>query len=361
MSPPLPTVPRTVLPLTVALLLASCVLVAIAILTAAPSARADVFGPSQIVSVGRLEGFEVEQQAKEAKDTAISGNGQYVVFDGAFGGKTGVFRRDLATGEVQVVAEGKAELPSISETGQYVSFTTNERLDEENDRNSSPDVYVRNMDIPDEGHCHVEWEQNGEQCPFTIASAVDGSSQGLEYHYELEEGEFSARSLGFEESHYGSLAEGRSALDASGNEVVFVTIASSDLNGPEKAYAPKLQVVVRYLETKRTELVSTVYREGQETSEPVPVEKEAFRGAAFPGGDSPPEFPHQGQLRRRVPERRRERRRLDGQRGRQTGADARPREPGRRIRRSSVARNRGIRGRVHETRDGRIGPAESGV
>lgn len=294
MSPPLPTVPRIVLPLTLALLLASCVLVAVALLTAAPSARADVFGPSQIVSVGRLEGFEVEQQAKEAKDTAISGNGQYVVFDGAFGGKTGVFRRDLATGEVQVVAEGKAELPSISETGQYVSFTTNERLDEENDRNSSPDVYVRNMDIPDEGHCRAEWEQNGEQCPFTIASAVDGSSQGLEYHYELEEGEFSARSLGFEESHYGSLAAGRSALDASGNEVVFVTIASSDLNGPEQAYAPKLQVVVRYLETKRTELVSTVYREGQETSEPVPVEKEAFRGAAFPGGDSPPEFPTKG-------------------------------------------------------------------
>ncbi len=76
--------------------------------------------------------------------------------------------------------------------------------------------------------------------------------------------------------------------------MVFVTIASSDLNGPEQAYAPKLQVVVRYLETKRTELVSTVYREGQETSEPVPVEKEAFRGAAFPGGDSPPEFPTKG-------------------------------------------------------------------
>ena len=56
----------------------------------------------------------------------------------------------------------------------------------------------------------------------------------------------------------------------------------------------ELQVVVRYLETKRTELVSTVYREGQETSEPVPVEKEAFRGAAFPGGDSPPEFPTKG-------------------------------------------------------------------
>ncbi len=275
-------------------LLACCLAAVLALARAAPT-RADVFGPIQIISTGRLEGFEAEQQAKEAKDSAISGNGRYVAFDGAFGGKTGVFRRDLATGEVQVVAGGDAELPSISENGQYVSFTTNERLDEENDPNSSPEVYVRNMDIPADGPCEAEWEQDGEQCAYTIASAVNGSSRGLEYHYEVEEGEFSARAAPFEEKHYGSLAAGRSALDAQGNEVVFMTTAWSDVNGPEEPYVPKLEVVVRYLESRRTELVSTVYREGYETSEPVPVEKEVFLGAAYPGGDSPPEFPSRGE------------------------------------------------------------------
>ena len=238
------------------------------------------------------------------------------------------------------MAEGNAELPSISENGQYVSFTTNEPLDPENDTNISPDVYVRNMDVPAGGPCSAEWEQNGEPCAFTIASAVDGSSHGLEYHYELEEGEFSARAAPFEEAHYGSLAAGRSALDAHGDEVVFVTIASSDLNGPEQPFAPKLQVVVRYLDSKRTELVSTAYREGHETPEPVPVEKEVFLGAAFPGGDSPPAFPTQGPVRRRRAERGRKRRRLDGQLRREAGADARAREPRRRIRRSAVAGNR---------------------
>ncbi len=216
------------------------------------------------------------------------------MFDGAFGGKTGVFRRDLANDEVQVVAEGDAELPSVSENGQYVSFTTNERLDRENDTNVSPDVYVRNMDIPAAGPCSAEWEQNGEPCAFTIASAVDGSSHGLEYEYEVEHGEYSSERA-FQEAHYGSIAAGRSALDARGNEVVFVTIAYSDLNGPEQPFVPKLQVLVRYLDTKRTELVSTAYREGHETSEPVPVEREAFRGAVFPGGDTPPAFPSRGQ------------------------------------------------------------------
>ncbi len=40
------------------------------------------------------------QQADYAHDPAISGNGRYVVFDGSYGGRTGVWRRDLQTGAV---------------------------------------------------------------------------------------------------------------------------------------------------------------------------------------------------------------------------------------------------------------------
>ncbi len=60
---------------------------------------------------------------------------------------------DLATGAIEQVAGGDAELPSISENGQYVSFTTNEgaSLAEITDgRSHEPkqeavQVYVRDM------------------------------------------------------------------------------------------------------------------------------------------------------------------------------------------------------------------------
>ena len=193
-------------------------------------ARADVFGPISLVSESAT------QQAVYAHDPAISGDGRYVAFDGFFGGKTGVFRRDLATGAVEEVAAGaaetpagSAELPSISEDGRYVSFTTTAALTPE-DKNEAPDVYVRDME-----------PQPGEP-EYTLASAVDGSTQDLTY-------EPSGPS-------YGSLASGRSALSANGREVVFVTTAVSDLAGPG---TPALQVAVRDLDTNSTQLVSAAY------------------------------------------------------------------------------------------------------
>ncbi len=116
------------------------------LLAGGASARADVFGSISLVSAGAVAGTSNDEQADHAGDSAISGDGRYVAFDGSFGGRTGVFRRDLVTGEVALVAGGDATMPSISEDGRYVSFTTTARLDEQNDTDAAPDVYVRDME-----------------------------------------------------------------------------------------------------------------------------------------------------------------------------------------------------------------------
>jgi Tol biopolymer transport system component len=254
---------RTVLPrrraLPGSLLAASALTLACAasLLTDAP-AGADVFGPISLVSQSAVPGSTHNQQADYAHDPAISGNGQYVAFDGSYGGATGVWRRDLATGTVEQVAGGDAELPSISEDGRYISFTTTQALTPE-DPNKGPDVYVRDME-----------PQPGEP-EYMLVSAVNGSTEGLTYEY-------TGSSPMFEEEHYGSLASGRSALSANGQEVAFVTSAVSNLAGP---HTPALQVAVRNLDTLETRLVSV--RIGT-SDEPVSTQEgEDDYGAVFTG------------------------------------------------------------------------------
>jgi hypothetical protein len=245
-----------------------CCVVPLALLVPA-LAEADVFGPISLVSQGTLGGGAT-QQAVYAHDPAISGNGQYVAFDGSFGGKTGVFRHDLATGAIEPVAVGavaedghscaieqsgqespcNAELPSISETGRYVSFTTTAALTPEGiaDKSKAPNVYVRNME-----------PQPGEP-EYTLASAVTvgGQTQALSYEYASNP-ETEAEQREFEEEHYGALASGRSALSANGQEVAFVTTAISNLANPAETNTPALQVAVRNLATHETQLVSVAY------------------------------------------------------------------------------------------------------
>jgi hypothetical protein len=257
----------------VVLLLSASWVVACAALTAPGSAGADVFEPISLVSAiappyappGHAE------QADYAHDPAISGDGDYVAFDGSIGGISGVWRRDIATGAVEPVAAGplgspksSSELPSISEEGRYVSFTTSASL-VEGDHNEGPDVYVRDMDV-------------GESEPdaFKLASAVSGTEESLTYDTS-------------EPKFYGSVAAGGSALSASGEEVAFVTTAISDLAGPE---TPAMQVAVRNLHTKQTQLVSVVYdpAAGAETGEPVPTSSDGS-SAVFPGAAQAPRFP----------------------------------------------------------------------
>jgi hypothetical protein len=231
-----------------------CAVLTAVLATASTPAAADVFGPISLVSESAPPAVPADaaQQVLYAHDPAISGDGRYVAFDGSFGGKTGVFRREVATGAVEPVAvgtpdtpAGSAELPSISETGRYVSFTTTAALTPE-DKNTAPEVYVRDMEpLPGEPQ-------------YTLASAitVGGKTQALTYKYSGEPG---TEQLEFEEGHYGSLASGRSALSANGQEVAFVTTAISNLANPAKANTPALQVAVRNLATHETQLVSVAY------------------------------------------------------------------------------------------------------
>lgn len=280
----------------------------VALLGAGSPAAADVFGPSVMDSAGvvSLSGEGVAQQAQYAHDPAISGNGRYVAFDGAIGGISGVWRRDLETGEVQPVAVGRqvpgsescesarapceAMLPSISADGNYVSFTTAAPLAPGEDRNSAPDVYVRNLSIPvslqqmeapSAQPCEAEGPAAIEpsRCAFTLVSAVDRGVEGLAY----EQGQ----------SSYGSVAGGRSAITSDGSEVAFVTTSMSNLAGPN---TPPLQVAVRNLAAHTTQLVSA--ERDPTTGQPVPgrpvaaVEGGTTYGAVFSPDITPPTFPN---------------------------------------------------------------------
>jgi hypothetical protein len=276
---------------------------------AATPAQADVFETIELVSQGFLAsaGAGVQLQADHAHDAAISGDGRYVAFDGSFSGLTGVWWRDLQSGELRPVAVGTgvggracaptisgaaspcdAELPSISEHGQYVSFTTQAPLAPHEDVNALPDVYVRNMNVqaPEVQStvcANAEAEDAADllsPCPYTLVSAADGSDAGLTY--EAAKG-------------YGSIAAGRSALSADGHTVAFVTTAVSDLTDPQDPATPStpaMQVAVRNLTTRQTQLVSARYdsASGQALPGQAPTASEGSHtfGAVYaPGGESP--------------------------------------------------------------------------
>lgn len=261
-------------------------------------AQADVFGPISLVSEGSLADGEA-QQAEYAHDPAISGNGQYVVFDGSFGGVTGVWRRDLQKpGALEQVAGGDAELPSISSSGQYVSFTTNEGLSlpeaSHGRLDSSPhpeaaNVYVRDMAVQPAASAAEEAARPPGERAFKVVSAVDGSQEPLTYV----PGAFPTKE--------GSMAVGRSAISAGGAEVAFVTSAVSNLvrypqiekeeeerGETPKPHTPPLQVAVRYLDTGETVLVSRCYAHCEPNVEPAvaSVEGNQVYGAVFPGASA---------------------------------------------------------------------------
>jgi hypothetical protein len=264
--------------------------VAVALMALAPSlAQADVFGPISLASASAIPGFGGNQQAVYAHDSAISGNGRYVVFDGSYAGRTGVWLRDLQTGAVEAVATEDpndpsisapdASLPSISDDGRFVSFTTTAQLDPVDDTNHAPDVYVRDMDVAAGQPCEPG-PGSAQPCAFTLVSAVDGANAGLSYEQPVEG-----------EKNFGSIAAGRSAISADGREVAFVTSAISNLAG---AGTPALQVAVRYLDSDHTELVSVA--DEPASGNPLPgqpvsgLQGEVY-GAVFTGaGGAAPRF-----------------------------------------------------------------------
>jgi hypothetical protein len=247
-------------------------------------ATADVFKPIELVSARpvQLTSGTLSEQAERATESVVSADGRYVAFVGSFGGVSGIWRRNLETGAVEQVAPGgafaqsDARLPSISEEGRYVSFTTTARLAPEDDPNKAPDVYVRDMDKPCQtqgGACVACAEHQDaaelEGCPFVLVSAVEDSSEGATYEYAQPT----------EEQSFGSLASGRSAMSADGRYVVFETAAESNLLGGP---TPPREILVRDLETDETRLVSSEYdpQTGTDTGVPVPMGERV--GAAYP-------------------------------------------------------------------------------
>ncbi|MGH2939785.1 MAG: hypothetical protein ACRDPE_16870 [Solirubrobacterales bacterium] len=221
---------------------------AAALLSTASTAAAE-FGPIDLVSKSTKE------QADLAIDPALSADGNYLAFDGVLGGHEGIFRKDLATGELRLVAEMRvrgqtAPEPSISADGRYVAFATTVELDPVDDvQLGTDDVYVADLAT--------------SPPTYELASALDGcdpATSALPCGLTYVEGEGVLVGAG-------SVAAGRVALSADGREVAFITQIASDLTGAVgAAESPAGEVAVRDLVTDRTTLISVA----PGTAEPVP-------------------------------------------------------------------------------------------
>jgi hypothetical protein len=185
------------------------------------------------------------QQFEEAGSPAFAQEGRYVAFRGSLAGVPGVYRRDLQTGEIAIVAGEDATAPSISANGRYIAFTSAAVLDPQDegpdgdDGGGCPQVYVRDMDLaptaPD---------------AYTLASVPIGSSEeGLTFAPACPSGGSGLA---------GAQAAGGVALSANGREVAFTVLSSSDLMSGEREHptTEASQVAVRDLETHTTTLVS---------------------------------------------------------------------------------------------------------
>ncbi|HEY1688149.1 MAG TPA: hypothetical protein VGF95_04720 [Solirubrobacteraceae bacterium] len=259
----------------------------IALLAIASPARA-LYGPplagvgagAEIVSV---DNSSDEQANAPTTDADISGNGLYVVFQteatNLFEGdgesakeqeeneppgtvrEGGIFRYDILTGQIQIVASGNlvvsegpkegevlvrgAKNPSVSEDGQYVAFSSGQPLVAQaaeraaSAGHNSIDVYVRDMSSP----------HPVEEGGYTLVSALNHSEEPPEY----------------DDSGIGTIAGGEpgtqvwpnTAISANGRYVLFraVEVPSNLPEGGEAKTVPG-QLFVRDLQEETTTLVT---------------------------------------------------------------------------------------------------------
>lgn len=242
------------------------------------------FTPFALVSANPAKDLEADY----AFDPAISADGRYVAFTGSVASQPGVYRKNIATGAIELVAAGNhAGAPSISADGRYVSFTS-----DQNPETGAPDstkecssVYVRDMQIePKHQPAQPISTQLEPWLPeaggaFTLASARNASSESLTYVFTPNV-----------YSTCGAAAAARVALSADGQEVAFTVLSPSDLSGEckvveetETCPTPAYQVAVRNLETQTTTLVSSTLASQGGTPQPVP------NGAALSGPTVTPE------------------------------------------------------------------------
>jgi hypothetical protein len=264
-------------------------LVTFAALVCCASAQA-TFTPFALVSANPEKNLE----ADFAYDPAISADGRYTVFTGSVTSQQGVYRKNLLSGKLELVAAGTTTgAPSISANGQYVSFTSNKNPETgaPNGASECSSVYVRNMLKPIGEPPHPiptkpePWQPAAhpsepafENEAFTLVSARDGSAESLSYAPEA------ARACG-------SASAARVALSANGLEVAFTVLSPSDLTGACEqdeetdtlvCPTPPYQVAVRNLQTQTTTLVSSTLASRGGTPQPVPGGA-ALAGPTFTG------------------------------------------------------------------------------
>jgi hypothetical protein len=197
----------------------------------------------------------LQLQADYAYDAAISANGEYVAYTGSIASQPGIYRTNLVTHEVQVVALGPdTGVPSISANGQFVSFTTDENPLTGEPAGECSSVYVRDMGKRVEASGD---KYTAEAGAYTLVSAKDASSESLTYAQPTAVGQ-----------PCGAAAAYRVAINGAGNEVAFTVLSESDLVGPQ---TPPDQVAVRFLDTQETELVSATRASLEGAGEPQAV------------------------------------------------------------------------------------------
>lgn len=233
-------------------------------LTAFTASRADAYvAPGATIVSASLE--RLEQADDTTLQVAISGDGRYVAFatrarnlfadddpdpKGQFRAG-GIFRRDLQTGSLELVAHGDlrpeaapdtlivrgALNPSLSGDGRYVAFSTGWQLTPD-DTNGNVDVYVRDMSVPRTSPgAYTLVSRSGSGAPARYAAPPEGQDRpGV---------------------NPGSEITARSAISADGRKVVFKTVdVASDLPAEPDVTTPGQQVFVRDLDTGTTHLVT---------------------------------------------------------------------------------------------------------
>lgn len=226
----------------------------IAAFVVVPDASAATYSSASIADVSSDAQFSI------ADSPVVSADGQYAVFRGTVDGQTGLWRRNLTTGELDPVAvdlpgvpttaQGyDPQAPSVSADGRYVAFNTEVPLDVANDTNPEGDwrVYVRDMDIAP-----------GAPGAYTLASAVNGGTQSLTYGATGFGNETGSRIAGGTTilPTDDQFASPGSAISADGRTVVFTVDSQSNLVNPASVTTPPDQVAVRNLDTHTTTLVS---------------------------------------------------------------------------------------------------------
>jgi Tol biopolymer transport system component len=217
----------------------------------ASTARAE-YGPGAIVASATT----TQLGDRDSSQPAISRDSRYVAFrtgasallgpspDPTVPFTTGIVRKDLLTGAVDVVAPpGAGGTISISGDGRYVLFETSEPL-VPGDANTRSDVYVRDMT---RGLTDVD--------AYELVSSLDGPEKSPSY------------ASGGTASRAGQLG---ASLSMDGRTAVFWTDSPSNLP-TGSATAPRAQVFVRSLDRQETRLVTRDKADPTLPGTPVPV------------------------------------------------------------------------------------------